>query len=231
MARSFFNTRNDAELYTGSAAFSAQISATPEAFGITSEIASGYAALDAVFAAAYMAANAPDTRTRGAVAAKDDAAAAVKRQAAAIAKLIAASPAVTDQQKLDLGLSVRKAPSPLPPPGTPNDFRVTLSADGSIELTWKCVHPRGSRGTLYQVFRRTTDDGEFAYVGGSGAKRFTDTTIPAGTTALTYQIRAVRSTSAGPWATFNVRFGASSGGTATAASASPTGKASPKLAA
>src|SRR5204862_8282096 len=128
--------------------------------------------------AAYMAANDPTTRTKGAVAAKDDAAAALKLQAATIAKLIDGTPTVTNQQKLDLGLSVRKVPAPMPAPGTPSDFGVTLSADGSVELTWKCSNPTGSTGTIYQVFRRTTPEGEFVYLGGGGDKKFVDATIP-----------------------------------------------------
>jgi hypothetical protein len=51
------------------------------------------------------------------------------------------------------------------------------------------------------------------YLGGCGPKQFTDRTIPAGVSGVTYQMQAVRSTAVGPWAQFNVNFGtvASSG--------------------
>jgi hypothetical protein len=58
--------------------------------------------------------------------------------------------------------------------------------------------------------------GEFGFLGNAGEKKFVDTLIPAGSSQVTYQIRAVRSTSAGGWAQFNVNFGMSSGGGMTA---------------
>lgn len=88
--------------------------------------------------------------------------------------------------------------------------------------------PAGVAGDIYQVFRRTTAGGEFTYLGGAGEKKLADTTIPAGTTALTYQIQGVRSTAVGPWAQFNVTFGTTTGGGATASVARA---AAPKLAA
>ena len=99
-------------------------------------------------------------------------------------------------------------PTPVGPPGTPTDFGVKLAQNGAVTLTWKCANPAGAGGTMYQVFRRSTATGEFAYVGGSGERRFVDLTIPHGSSSVTYQIQAVRSTSVGPWAQFNVNFGA-----------------------
>ena len=61
---------------------------------------------------------------------------------------------------------------------------------------------------MYQICRRTAATGEFAYLGGAGEKKFVDTTVPAGAPQVTYQIQAVRSTAVGPWAQFNVNFGA-----------------------
>lgn len=98
-------------------------------------------------------------------------------------------------------------PSPVGAPGTPSDFAVELNQDGSIVLKWKCNNPAGSSGTIYQIFRRDSAEGEFNYVGGTGAKKFLDQTIPAGTSSVTYQMQAVRSTQAGAWAQFNVNFG------------------------
>ena len=43
---------------------------------------------------------------------------------------------------------------------------------------------------VYQVYRRATATGEFTYLGGSGAKTFVDSTIPAGSSQVTYQIQA-----------------------------------------
>ena len=121
-------------------------------------------------------------------------------------------------------------PRPVPAPGTPSDFVAALGGDGSVKITWKCVNPRGSTGTMYQVYRRVGGAGEFSYVGGVGAKEFTDSAVPAGATTVTYQIQAVRSTAAGGWAQFNVNFGTSAGGATTATVAAST-VAAPRLAA
>src|SRR5439155_25688357 len=91
----------------------------------------------------------------------------------------------------------------------------TIKQTGGLELAWKCPNPPGSSGTIYQVWRRATPLAEFEYLGGSGDKRFADTTIPAGSSQVTYQIQAVRSTAVGDFAQFNVNFGVS-GGTLTA---------------
>ncbi len=103
-------------------------------------------------------------------------------------------------------ISAPAQPSPLGPPGKPTDFTVKLNADGSLKLKWQCPNPEGSSGTMYQIWRRV-GDAPLAYLGTSGTKDFTDTTIPAGSSAVMYQIQAVRSTKAGDWAQFNVNFG------------------------
>jgi hypothetical protein len=118
-------------------------------------------------------------------------------------------------------------PAPKPAPGQPTDFVATLSQDGSLDMGWKCPNPPGTSGTTYNVFRRDTPTAEFAYVGTSGQRKFVDTTIPAGSSQLTYKVQAIRSTSAGPWATFNVTFGVGGSGAITASVTETT----PKLAA
>jgi hypothetical protein len=118
-------------------------------------------------------------------------------------------------------------PSPVPPPGTPTDFIVTLNPDGSLKLRWKCANPAGSMGTMYQVSRRIGSGGPLVQIGGSGVKSFLDATVPAGTPAVTYQITAARSTALGVAAQFVVNFGVGGGGEMTASVV----QGSPKLAA
>jgi hypothetical protein len=211
MAHSFF-TRTDAELYTGSQAFSAQINLTPEAFGLLESQAVEYASLNALFADYYMAALDPRQRTKAKVVGKNEVRARLRAMAADLAKIIDGTGSVTDGQKVELGLNVRAMPSPLPPPGTPERFRVTLLGDGSIELAWTCKHPPGARGTIYQLWRRVGGESEFTYLGGSGAKSYVDRDIPAGTTSLTYEVQPIRSKTAGPRAQHNVNFGGRTGG-------------------
>ena len=101
-------------------------------------------------------------------------------------------------------------------PGTPYDFKVAVLGDGRLELTFKCDNPAGTVGTIYQVYRRVGGEAGFSYVGGNGMRKFSDTSLPAGTTQVTYQVQAVRSTAVGDFAQFNVTFGIANGGAVTA---------------
>src|SRR4051812_34928506 len=72
MARSFY-LGTDAELYTGSESFSTKITATPTAYGLVAAQATAYAAKNTAYAAAYVEAVDPETRTKGKVEAKNEA--------------------------------------------------------------------------------------------------------------------------------------------------------------
>jgi hypothetical protein len=228
MGRSFYFGTN-AELYTGSQVFSDLINASFASYGLTSAQALSYQTLNDDYAAKYQASQAPETRTKGAVQARNDAKVLLMQKAAELAKIIEATPTVTNQQKVDLGLAVRAIPSPMPPPGTPSNFRVELLGDGSVKSTWKANNPSGMSGVTYQVWRRFGSEGEFTFHGATGEKKYIDSTIPAGTPQVQYQVRGIRPTSAGEWAQFNVNFGMSAGG-ATMASVVQT-PVEPKLAA
>lgn len=103
--------------------------------------------------------------------------------------------------------------SPTPPPGKPTDLVVTLLEDGSLGLAWKCPNPAGTQGTIYEVLRKVGGGtGNFAYVGSTGVRKFTDDTLASGSPSVTYQITAVRSTQRGIPAQFTVNFGVGGGG-------------------
>ena len=95
--------------------------------------------------------------------------------------------------------------SPIGEPGKPTRFSVELSQVGSLTLKWKCKNPKGSVGTMYQIWRRI-GTGELTYLGCVGVKMFVDDALPAGASEVMYQVQAFRSTKAGPWAQFNVNF-------------------------
>lgn len=228
MGRSFyFGTA--AQLYTGSQTFSDLINASATTYGLTTAQATAYKALNDDYAAKYRLSEAPETRTRGTIQARNDSTVLLTQKAAELAKIVDATPTVTNQQKIDLGLSVRATPTPKPPPGTPSHFRVELLGDGSVQVTWRANNPTGMTGVTYQIWRRFGSAGEFAFAGASGEKRYVDSTIPAGTPQVQYQVRGIRPTAAGAWAQFNVNFGQASGGAATASAVETA--VTPKLAA
>jgi len=117
----------------------------------------------------------------------------------------------------------------MPPPGTPYKFAVEIMPSGALELKWKCDNPAGSQGTLYQIGRKVDDATTFEYLGGAGTKSFTDTTLPAGASTITYRIQAVRSTAVGVEGVLVVNIGTGSGGGMTVSVVEPQG--APKIAA
>lgn len=115
-------------------------------------------------------------------------------------------------------LPAPQPPAPVGPPGSPTTFTVGLRQDGAVMLAWKCRNPSNSFGTMYEVRRRVAGGGSgesgntFEFVGATGKRAFTDDRLPSGATNVIYQITAVRSTSRGAPAQFNVNFGTSTAG-------------------
>lgn len=208
MGKSFFRG-TDAEVYSGSHAFSAKINESGSAYGISPELAAQYALLDADYAAAYLASQNPGLRTTSRVIEKNDSKARLMSMASDLAKIIGGS-GVSDGEMIALGLSVRATPAPLPPPGRPDEFRVRLLGDGSWELTWKCKNPPGSRGTIYHVWRRVGGEGEFTPLGITGKRSYVEREVAAGFSQVTYRIQAVRSKAVGQWGYYTVNVGTTS---------------------
>ena len=100
----------------------------------------------------------------------------------------------------------------IPPPGLPREFTVTLENTGYLTVKWKCTNPEGAAGTAYEV-QRKIGGGNFVYIGiAGGDKTYVDSTLPAGSTGVVYQVTGVRSGLRGPSAQVNVNFGVGGGG-------------------
>ena len=61
-----------------------------------------------------------------------------------------------------------------------------------------------------RVFRRDAPDQPFVFLDTAYKRSFIDNTLPRGLTAVTYRVRAFRTTAAGEPADFNVSFGRTS---------------------
>ena len=138
-----FYRKKDSELVTGSAVFAAAIAATPVVFGLVAAQATAYGVLDTAFATDYATANEPATRTKSAVAAKNQSRKNLVAGATQLADYIIRNPAVSNAQLIDLGLDPRTERTPVPPPtGSPSiDFK---AVDGRI-VTLR-LHGRTGRG-------------------------------------------------------------------------------------
>lgn len=103
-------------------------------------------------------------------------------------------------------------PKPIPAPGLPEAFTVTLDQTGDLNLAWKCNNPPGGAGVIYEVMRRLGPTGPFTYLGATGTRKFVDNSLPGGNSTVGYQITGIRSTLRGPAAQFVVNFGMAGGG-------------------
>lgn len=103
--------------------------------------------------------------------------------------------------------------TPIPAPGTPRDYLLLLNTSGALTLKWKCTNPEGANGTVYEITRRLSPTGDFAYVGVAGGdKTYTDETLPAGSSGVAYRVTGLRSGLRGPTSECVVNFGVGGGG-------------------
>lgn len=182
------------------------------ALGTTTTIITALTATVSAARAAYNAQQLAQAEAKVATQAWQDAARTMSRSASDVLKQIKAKAATGGNAIYNLALlPVPATPTAVPPPGTPNSFKVELNPDGSLQLKWKCPNPAGGVGTTYQISRRTGVTGEFIALGASGTRSFIDPTVPAGTPCVTYKIQAVRTTAVGLAAEFTVNFSVGAG--------------------
>jgi len=75
-------------------------------------------------------------------------------------------------------------PSPAPAPEAPTDIRIALLGDGSLELRWRTRQPAPGAEVYTQIRRQLNATGPFTALGDTGARRYIDTTVPAGTRSI-----------------------------------------------
>lgn len=110
------------------------------------------------------------------------------------------------------GIPAPAEPTPVGPPGMPTSFAMQLLPNGSLTLSWKCDNPAGSTGTTYEVERRIDGvETDFSLIGTAGSREFNDATIPPGTSSVSYQVTAMRSTAKGIANRVTVAFGGGGG--------------------
>lgn len=137
MSATDFLPRREIELRNWSARFCAKIVAEPEAYGLTAELAADYRVKNDAFVAAFDIANKPDTRTTGAVQAKNTAMRPLRKAARKLARIIHSRPDVSGEQKTNLGLTVRRPGGRvgrLPRPGSAPWLRIEAIKGRRITL-------------------------------------------------------------------------------------------------
>jgi len=140
------------ELGSWSRNFATKIVLTPTIFGLTASQATSFEALTNDFTARLLTATTPTTRTKGTVAAKNVSMSALQARASQLVRIITATPTVTPEQRIDLGLNVKDPiPTPVPPPFSRPLLRLT--PEGTLFLVdeydpSRRSRPVGTRGAL-----------------------------------------------------------------------------------
>jgi hypothetical protein len=138
-----FYVLSDADLLLWSANFSQKLTATPAAFGVTSEQAATYATLNTAFDTALAAWREPSTRTPVTSADKKAARKALLDEAKFLVAAINTNPAVTDAQREELGIRPRKKPTPVPLPDVSPMIDIEQVSGRRVTLR---LHAEGRRG-------------------------------------------------------------------------------------
>lgn len=186
--------------------FSTLITADPTAYGLVAADAVIIAAEETAFTAAYALAVDPGTRTAPTIAAKDAARISAEAVCRPYANRINVNPAVTNMQRLDLGLTVRKTTkTPVPAPtawpvltAQPAGVGAAVIGFSSNETPASKAKPPGVTGVHYQVFREDPGPVEVLVGDGSAGKSpFHIATDPADAGAK-HIVRATFRTTSGP---------------------------------
>jgi len=177
---SYIPTR-EADLVAWSNNFNTLINVDPTVYGLTLAQASGFDALNTAWVNAYDAAVNPATRGPSTKIAKDNAKDAMVENARDLAAIIQAHPGVTDQQKFDLGLTVRDVePTPVPVPSAAPTILFPEPATGNtIHIRLRDAENPENRGKPAGVIGASV----FTYIGD---------TPPAGTEAWTFRGNSTR---------------------------------------
>jgi hypothetical protein len=192
MGRNFYYGK-DARIVAGSAGFAARINVDPEAYGIPPWRAERYAELDARLQAAYGLVASPLTKSPVAVREKDEALRAVRLDAANLAAIVYATPAVDDAELLALGLlprptrTRRAAPDEAPIVSVAEVIgrRVTVRITARSGETRKPIGCVGAQLFVFTGEEPPSDAGLYRFEGTATRKTATitfDDDVPSGAT-------------------------------------------------
>jgi hypothetical protein len=119
-------------------------------YGVPADLLTQFTTINTSLQTAWTVAQEPATRTRGTVAAADNLLKSMRAAAKNLVSIIQGTPSVTDQMKIDAGLTVRKTtPSKKPSPST-SPFIQVNSVDGRT-VTIELRQSKSKRGRPTQV--------------------------------------------------------------------------------
>ena len=194
MAYDYLPTRESA-LLTWALNFSTKITATPIPFGLTAAQATGFAALYTAYNTAYQTASNRTTRSPVNVELKNVAKQNMLVGARSLANVVQNCPTVTNAQRLDLGLTVRVKPAPVPPPATAPKLEIGNVTGWTVRITLRDAASGSKRGrpagvsgaSVFSYVGATppTEGSKWAFEGNTGRTTLDvvfPSTVPAGAT-------------------------------------------------
>jgi hypothetical protein len=150
MPTPIYPCKKDSELLTWSDNFKQKTTATPVTFGLVAAQATGFKTLQEAFAAAYAAITNPNTNSRQATIAKNQARDEMINQpngARELVDIIQAFPGTTDAMRGELGLRIRDVePTPVPVPANPPALLITSTQNRTVTLKLKDITDMERRG-------------------------------------------------------------------------------------
>jgi len=140
-----FLPNRDADLLAWATNASALITAAPATYGVPTAVATAFAAKVADYQTA-LAACEPGVRNKSAVASKNVARLALRHAAGYVSNLVHGTEAVTDAQKIELGLNVRAQPAPRPIPSEPPVLTVVGVSRNTVRVRLASLAAPSRRG-------------------------------------------------------------------------------------
>jgi hypothetical protein len=180
-----FLPERQAELLHWSRAFRQQIVAQPTMFGLTAEQAAWYATLDDAFAHELKLAREPTTRTPVQIKKKDEAKKALKAGARMLARIVRATPGITNTQRVQLGLTVRDEElTPAARPSSAPEVVLLPSSGRTVRVRVRDTAAPDRRGKPDGFAGAAV----FSYVGDKPATRMADWTFEGNMTRPVFAI-------------------------------------------
>jgi len=145
-----FPPTKDSQLLSFSINFQAKITATPVTYGLTAAQATAYAALHGAFRSAYDAANNPNTNSKQAVIAKNQAKENLLNGpggAWELVDIVQAFPGTTDAMRGELGLPIPDvSPTPIPQPAVAPDLSIIATMGRTLKIRLRDQENPDKRG-------------------------------------------------------------------------------------
>jgi len=182
MPRSFLPS-SDAQLLAWSSNFNTLINAKSANFGISQAQAQAYTAKHTAFATAYQTAYDPNTRTPPNITIKDEAKNQLDAMARELVRIIQSFPTLTDDQRRELKITVRKSRTPQPPPTERPAVNIVSVTGRTVTIRIRDTAESSKRGKPAGVLGASV----YSYVG---------TTYPTDPTAWSFDGTTTKTTHA-----------------------------------